>query len=273
MASRATSPPGQVFHTNVVQVAHEALPCGTLIRIEDTDSLALGRSRSHRPRAVHHRPHRGPELGRLPPTGAIGAGLAARARLPARQVSHLGIVPGDAARGWPSSNEVNAAVAAQLTGLLDEHGGPVAEVTGQDHATARVSFGAAAFVHQCPRRRRLPGCWRRLALGTLAGGWHQCMMAAADLFDDVADGDQAGELADPGLSRLPRASSVWPARPWLASSKTVRRRQPRWRWRRPTGTQFAQAANGQATNLHPASRAGRCRPFVRRPRRAARSAR
>jgi rare lipoprotein A len=29
---------GQVFHTGVVQVAHKSLPCGTMIRIEDTDT-------------------------------------------------------------------------------------------------------------------------------------------------------------------------------------------------------------------------------------------
>ena len=29
---------GQVFHTNVVQVAHKTLPCGTMIRIEDSET-------------------------------------------------------------------------------------------------------------------------------------------------------------------------------------------------------------------------------------------
>ena len=29
---------GQVFHTSVVQVAHKTLPCGTMIRIEDSDT-------------------------------------------------------------------------------------------------------------------------------------------------------------------------------------------------------------------------------------------
>ncbi|MGI9146077.1 MAG: septal ring lytic transglycosylase RlpA family protein [Chloroflexota bacterium] len=29
---------GQVFHTQVVQVAHKSLPCGTMIRIEDADT-------------------------------------------------------------------------------------------------------------------------------------------------------------------------------------------------------------------------------------------
>jgi rare lipoprotein A len=29
---------GQVFHTDVVQVAHKSLPCGTLLSIEDTDT-------------------------------------------------------------------------------------------------------------------------------------------------------------------------------------------------------------------------------------------
>jgi rare lipoprotein A (peptidoglycan hydrolase) len=29
---------GQVFHTEVIQVAHKSLPCGTIIRIEDSDT-------------------------------------------------------------------------------------------------------------------------------------------------------------------------------------------------------------------------------------------
>ena len=29
---------GKVFHTQMVQVAHKSLPCGTMIRIEDADS-------------------------------------------------------------------------------------------------------------------------------------------------------------------------------------------------------------------------------------------
>jgi rare lipoprotein A len=29
---------GQVFHTRVVQVAHKSLPCGTMIRVEDSDT-------------------------------------------------------------------------------------------------------------------------------------------------------------------------------------------------------------------------------------------
>jgi len=29
---------GQIFHTNIVQVAHKTLPCGTMLRIEDTDT-------------------------------------------------------------------------------------------------------------------------------------------------------------------------------------------------------------------------------------------
>ena len=29
---------GHIFHTHVVQVAHKSLPCGTVIRIEDTDT-------------------------------------------------------------------------------------------------------------------------------------------------------------------------------------------------------------------------------------------
>jgi rare lipoprotein A len=29
---------GQIFHTSAVQIAHKSLPCGTLVRVEDTDT-------------------------------------------------------------------------------------------------------------------------------------------------------------------------------------------------------------------------------------------
>jgi rare lipoprotein A len=29
---------GQVFHTKMVQVAHKSLPCGTMIRVQDSDT-------------------------------------------------------------------------------------------------------------------------------------------------------------------------------------------------------------------------------------------
>jgi rare lipoprotein A len=29
---------GQVFHTNVAQIAHKSLPCGTMVRVEDADT-------------------------------------------------------------------------------------------------------------------------------------------------------------------------------------------------------------------------------------------
>jgi rare lipoprotein A len=29
---------GQIFHTHIVQVAHKSLPCGTMVRVEDTDT-------------------------------------------------------------------------------------------------------------------------------------------------------------------------------------------------------------------------------------------
>ena len=29
---------GQVFHTNAIQIAHKTLPCGTAVRVEDTDT-------------------------------------------------------------------------------------------------------------------------------------------------------------------------------------------------------------------------------------------
>jgi rare lipoprotein A len=29
---------GQVFHTNIVQIAHKSLPCGTMVLVQDTDT-------------------------------------------------------------------------------------------------------------------------------------------------------------------------------------------------------------------------------------------
>ena len=102
---------------------------------------------------------------------------------------------------WPSSREINATVAGRIAGLLDEQGGPVAEL---GYRTMRADSGvlseqphslaSVVVVGSC----LAAGADWQAALWPAAGA--ECMMAAADLLDDVADGDRAYQLADaPGV--------------------------------------------------------------------------
>src|SRR6266550_2967613 len=91
---------------------------------------------------------------------------------------------------WPSSSEVNAAVAERITRLLDEHGGPVADFA---YRTMRADLGVLSEqAHSLTSVLVVGAClaagadWQA-ALWPAAGA--ECMMAAADLFDDVADAD------------------------------------------------------------------------------------
>src|SRR5437879_3281441 len=102
---------------------------------------------------------------------------------------------------WPSSSEVNAAVAERITRLLDEYGGPVADFA---YRTMRADTGVlSAHAHSLASVLVSGAClsagadWQA-ALWPAAGA--ECMMAAADLFDDIADADPGSTLADvPGL--------------------------------------------------------------------------
>ncbi len=98
---------------------------------------------------------------------------------------------GDAcASAWPSLPALNQAVRARVTRLLDEHDGVVATVariplsaghgilSDEPHSlTCTVVTGACVAAG---------GDWRRAAWAAVAG---ECLMAAADLLDDVADGE------------------------------------------------------------------------------------
>src|ERR1700694_2710131 len=102
---------------------------------------------------------------------------------------------------WPSSREVNAAVAERIRCLLDAHGGPVADLA---YRTMRADMGVLSeHAHSLTSVLVSGAClsagadWQA-ALWPAAGA--ECMMAAADLFDDVADADPGGELTDtPGV--------------------------------------------------------------------------
>jgi geranylgeranyl pyrophosphate synthase len=153
---------------------------------------------------------------------------------------------------WPSSSEVNAAVAARLTRLLDAHGGPVADfayrtmradlgvLSEQPHSLASVLVAGACLS---------AGADWRTALWPAAGA--ECMMAAADLFDDLADADPGSEPADtPGFVLTAAAGILSLAGSAIArvvddgASPTTAVALARL-----LGDEFARAANGQAINL------------------------
>jgi geranylgeranyl pyrophosphate synthase len=155
---------------------------------------------------------------------------------------------------WPSSTEVHAAVAERIRRLLDEHFGPVADF---GRRTMSVGHGVLSDHPHSFTTVLIPGTC--LAAGA---DWHaalwptaaaEYMMAAADLFDDVADADP-GNLAagNPGVALTAAAGLLS-----LAAVAVVRVTDD---GARPTtavaladllGTGFAQAANGQAANLQP----------------------
>ena len=102
---------------------------------------------------------------------------------------------------WPTSAEVHLAVGERLARLLDEHGGPVAEVgrrtlsaahglfSDRPHSLTTVLVPGACIA--------AGGSWRAAIWPAAAG---ELMMAAADLFDDVADADPGAPVShSPGV--------------------------------------------------------------------------
>src|SRR5947209_18307213 len=102
---------------------------------------------------------------------------------------------------WPTSAEVHLAVGERLARLLDEHGGPVAEVgrrtlsgahglfSDRPHSLTTVLVPGACIA--------AGGTWRAAIWPAAAA---ELMMAAADLFDDVADADPGAPASDsPGV--------------------------------------------------------------------------
>src|SRR5258708_2038808 len=155
---------------------------------------------------------------------------------------------------WPSSSEVHAAVAERISSLLDEHGGLIADF---GRRTMSVGHGVLTDEPHSFTAVVVPG-----ACLTAGADWHaalwptaaaECMMAAADLFDDVADADPgtlaaespavaltaaAGLLSLAAVAVVRVTADAAPATTAVALADLL-------------GTEFARAANGQAANLQP----------------------
>jgi geranylgeranyl pyrophosphate synthase len=156
---------------------------------------------------------------------------------------------------WPSSADVHVAVGERLQQLLDSTGGLTAEI-------GRLVFAAkhgllSEHPHSLTTVLPLGAClaaggeWR-LALWPAVGA--ECMMGAADLFDDAADADPAGNAQHQspavlltvaaGLLSLATAAVVRVVDDGASSSTAAA-------LARLLGEGFANAANGQAVNLEP----------------------
>jgi geranylgeranyl pyrophosphate synthase len=153
---------------------------------------------------------------------------------------------------WPSSSEVHAAVGERVRRLLDEYGGLIAEIGG---LTMAADNGVLSQRPHSATTVLVPGAC--LAAGA---DWHaalwpaaaaECMMAAADLLDDVADNDPGSTPSEsPGVLLTAAAGLLA-----LAGAAVVRVTAD---GASPTtatalagmlGAEFANAANGQAVNL------------------------
>jgi geranylgeranyl pyrophosphate synthase len=160
---------------------------------------------------------------------------------------------------WPSSHEVHTAVAERLERLLDETGGLVAETGRQTMSSGTGvlsdkphSVISVLVVGACLSA----GAEWQLALWPAVAA--ECMMAAADVFDDVADADQSAVTAQPpgvlltaaaGLLALAGTAIARVAADGAALSAVAALVDL-------FGVEFARAANGQAINLQPAQPAG-----------------
>jgi len=158
---------------------------------------------------------------------------------------------------WPTSAEIHAAAAERLRALLDSIGGPISEI-------ARATFSArTGLLSEQPHSLTLilavgacvsAGADWRAALWPSVGA--ECMMAAADLFDDAADADPAGmaTLASPGVLLTAGAGLLG-----LAHVAVTRAREEGADDATAValveilGSGFAVAANGQTANLEPSS--------------------
>ena len=163
---------------------------------------------------------------------------------------------------WPTSAEVQAAVAERLQRVLDECDGPVA-------AVARRALVAGSGVLS-ERPHSLTSVVPPGACITAGGHWRaalwpaaaaELVMAAADVFDDLADADPASSgsrepdeythgvllTAAAGTLALASVAAVRVvddgASPATAAALA-----------RVLGDQFVRAANGQAVNLAPHQR-------------------
>jgi geranylgeranyl pyrophosphate synthase len=156
---------------------------------------------------------------------------------------------------WPTSREVHAEVGKRITRLLDEHSGPVADIgrrtlahgTGllsqQPHSLTTVMVPGACL--------SAGGDWRAAVWPAAAA---ELMMAAADVFDDVADADPITGPADSPAVLLTAAAGLL-SLAFVAVGRVVEDGASARTAVALTdllGNEFARAANGQALNLLPA---------------------
>jgi geranylgeranyl pyrophosphate synthase len=151
---------------------------------------------------------------------------------------------------WPSSAEIHAEVAERLRSLLDECGGMIAEIGG---ATLSIHDGVLSETPHSLTTVLVAGAcisasgdWRVARWPAVAA---ECMMAAADLFDDAADADiespfPAGVMltAAAGLLSLASIAAVRSVDDGVDPGTAVALIHV-------LGSGFASAANGQAANL------------------------
>jgi geranylgeranyl pyrophosphate synthase len=156
---------------------------------------------------------------------------------------------------WPTSAELHAAAAERMRRLLDSTGGLVAEL-GQ--ATLSTKSGLLSeHPHSLTTALAAGACvtagghWRD-ALWPCVGA--ECMMAAADLFDDAADTDPGGAatLASPGVLLTVGAGLLSLATAAVANLvEDGADHATALALEALLGEEFARATNGQATNLLP----------------------
>jgi geranylgeranyl pyrophosphate synthase len=153
---------------------------------------------------------------------------------------------------WPTSREVHAAVAERVSALLEERGGVVADV---GRRTLSLGSGVLSDHPHSMRTVLVPGtclaaggAWRAALWPTAAA---ECIMAAADVFDDVADADPGSSETDSpgvlltaaaGLLALAGSAVVRVVRDGAPASTAVALADL-------LGAEFTDAANGQAASL------------------------
>ncbi len=154
---------------------------------------------------------------------------------------------------WPSLDAVSRAVARRLEQLLGEHDGVVAEVgrvpLGKRHAILGPqphSLTATVVVGACVAAG---GDWRRAVWAAVAG---ECLMAAADLLDDVADGELHDYLPPFTGGVVLTAAGGLLALAAEAAARSVEDGLTAWeanQLARVVGAGFARATEGQAQSL------------------------
>ena len=144
-------------------------------------------------------------------------------------------------------------MAERLSLFLDEHGGPVAAF---GRRTMSADNGVLSDHPHSVRTVLVPGTciaaggdWRTAIWPTVAS---ECMMAAADMFDDVADADPGSETDSPGVLLTVAAGLLG-----LSGTAAVRVIEDGASTATAAalanllGVEFARAANGQAISLQP----------------------